>query len=351
MPFAPFLKTVQQIYIVNEKTINEQGDAAFKNPIGTGPYKFISWNEKDKTVELEKYEDYYGEKAHISKLSFKVITDTNTAAIALESGDIDFALKMDSNSYNTLKENSKIVVDYQPTSYMFYLIFNNKEGVTNNKLLRQAISYAIDREAINMIQSDGYDKVADGYIYDGVTGYSGGKVKTYDYDVEKAKALMKEAGIENLKLSFMSDREYVTKIAQVVQSDLAKIGITLNIEQVDAAAFDEKIYGATYEMAYWSNSNYSMDADDLYKWYHSGSGTNVTYYNNPEFDKLVEEARSVADEVKRQELYNKALEIFKNDAPIVPIYFQTQFDAYQKGLKTSGIRPAGYPRFSNYSWE
>lgn len=349
-PFSPFLKAVQQIYIVDEETINEQGEAALKNPIGTGPYRFMEWNEKDQRVSLEKYEDYHGAPANISKLNFTVITDANTAAIALESGDIDFAIKMDANSYYSLKDNDKIVVDSAPTSHMFYLIFNNASGVTANKKLRQAISCAIDRDAIVMVNSDGFDQVTGGYLYEGITGYSGG-VDMYEYNPEYAKELLKEAGLENLELSFMSDREYVAKIAQVVQANLADVGITLNIEQIDAAAFDEKIYGKTYEMAYWSNSNYSMDADDLYKWYYSGSGTNITYYNNQEFDRLVTEARSAASDEEREVIYRQALEIFKEEAPIVPIYFQTQFDAYAKGLKTSGIRPAGYPRFSNYSWE
>ena len=185
-PFAAFLNQVQQIYIVDEDTINEQGEACFKEPVGTGPYKFVEWDETEQSVSLEAYEEYHDTPASIRYLEFKVITDVNTAAIALESGDIDVAPKIDANAYYSLKENENIVIDSAPTSYMFYVIFNNDNGITSNKLFRQAISCAIDREAIVMVNSDGLDQVTDGYVYDGVTGYSGG-VSMYEYDVEKAK--------------------------------------------------------------------------------------------------------------------------------------------------------------------
>lgn len=349
-PFAAFLNQVQQIYIVDEDTINEQGDDCLKNPIGTGPYKFVEWNETEQTITYEANQEYFGKAASIDNLIFKVITDINTAAIALESGDIDVATKIDSNAYYSLKDNDNIVIDSAPTSYMFYVIFNNDNGLTTNKLFRQAVSYAIDRDAIVMVNSDGLDTVTKGYAYEGISGYSGG-VEMYEYNPEKAKELLAESGIENPEVSFIADREYVVKIAEIIQGQLEEVGIKVNVEQIDAAAYDEQIYGKTFQMGYWTNSNYSMDADDLYKWYYSTSGSNITYFNNSEFDSLILEARQENDNAKREELYAEALEIMKEEAPIVPIYFQTQLDAYQKGLVTPGIRAAGYPRYSNYSWE
>ncbi|GIJ51719.1 ABC transporter substrate-binding protein [Virgisporangium aliadipatigenens] len=204
------------------------------HPVGTGPFKFVKWDTANKSVELERNDAYYGEKAKVKKLIFKTISDVNARKQALKNGEIQGYDLVDPADIPGLKSDGFNILP-RPAFNVLYLAINQSgpgKAATSNVKVRQAIAHAINREAIVKAKYPDGSSVAINFQPPGLEGYNDGVTK-YEYSTEKAKQLLAEAGVTNLKLKFHYPTE-VTRpympapkdIYELIAADLTKAGIT-----------------------------------------------------------------------------------------------------------------------------
>ncbi|MET8909415.1 ABC transporter substrate-binding protein [Micromonospora sp. NPDC004551] len=220
-------------------TVKQNGDSfeysAFANehPVGTGPFTFGGWDKAKGEITLNRNPDYWGEKAKVDKLVIKIIEDENTRKQELRAGTvqgIDFPAPADRKA---LAGEGFQVLD-RPAFNILYLGFNQKNPKLKDLRVRQAIAYALNRQGLVQTKGPGGTKVADEFMPDTVLGYAQ-DVQKYDYNVDKAKQLLKEAGAENLTLNFYYptdvSRPYMPnpqEIFTVLANDLQAVGIKVN---------------------------------------------------------------------------------------------------------------------------
>lgn len=329
--------------IVPKAYVEDVGDEGFANaPIGTGPYKFVSWSSGEK-IQLEAFDEYWQGEPSIKDISFMIMTDKNTAAIALESGEID-VLYAPSPADRTQLESLENVqfLNEDGSVYMWVVAFNNESEIFKNQKVREAISYAIDRQEMVDGYLDGFGIVTEMPIVPSVFGYDP-SFKNNEYNLEKAKALLSEAGYPNgfsctIKLNQSST---YTEPAQILQAQLRKIGIDLEFELQERAAFLQDVTtDANYDITLYMFTAGYTDADYvLYGRLHSDNigSTNYLKYSNPNVDKMLDQARTSTNEEERMELYYKISEYVRDEAPFIPLF--TDNVSIAANSKLTGVRP------------
>ncbi len=324
--------------IVNEKAHTEAGDSYGSSPettIGTGAYILQEYKEGEYAV-FEANENYFMGAPVIKKVEMKVISDADAAMIALQTGEIDAWFDdIPSISYDTLEKNSAINIANYSSARMFRLLLNNEEGIMSNKEVRKAIAYAIDREKALLIGQEGYGIVVDnpgGPDYTGQPGYG----TYYNQDIEKAKRIIQEQGLEGQELTI---KTYTTmpyvNIATSIQDDLSKIGLDIKIMQMERNAFiDDVLIDTQFDMAVMSYGSVTRDMDemmtclltDMIGWF------NYNLYANPEFDEIANKGKRELDPEKRKRIYAEAIRIYTDDAVEVPLYYPIGSTAYSNKL-------------------
>lgn len=351
-PQAPFLKNLAMscFGIASPTAIEKYGDKFRDNPVGTGPFKFVEWKQNDRIV-LEKNEDYW-QKGYpkLNKLIFRVIPENSARLNALKNGEIDVMDGLNNSDEAGVKSDSNLQVIKRPSMNVGYLGFQTTVKPFDNKLVRQALNYAIDKKAIIDAFYGGQAIPAVNAMPPAIEGYNE-DVKDYPYNLEKAKALLKEAGYPN---GFEMDlwampvaRPYMPegmKIAEVIQESFSKIGVKAKIQSVDWATYLDKAAKGEFPayMLGWTGDN--GDADNfLYTLLDKDSigSNNYSFYSNDELHDILIQAQSEADQSKRNELYKQAQVIIKDDAPWVPLVHSTPLLAGAKNMVNYLPHPTG----------
>lgn len=329
-PLGFFLQNLAMSYfaITSPAALEEYGAKINENPVGTGPFKFVSWS-KDDSIVLEKFEDYRVEGLpKLDQVIFSVIPDNASRLIALKSGEIDIMDGLNPDDAAGVESDDNLVLYERAENNFGYVGFNVEKEPFTNKTLRQAISHAIDRQAIADALYAGYAVPAKNPLPPSYMGYND-EVEAYEYDVEKAKELLAEAGYpDGLEIElwtmpvarpYMPDPETV---AVIIQSNLAEIGITANIVREEWAPYLEKTMNGEHQMYMlgWSGTNGDPDYFLSSLLHGSNVGTsNREFYANPDVDALLDQAKVAIDQEERAELYKQAQELIAEDAPMVPL--------------------------------
>ena len=349
-PFGPILAHLSHTAasIFSEKAVTDAGADYHLHPIGTGPYKYVSRDSGDK-VTLEAFEDYYKGEAAIKNLVFRNIPEGTNRTIGLETGEVDIAYEIEPIDVGTVKDHKDLTLVEEPSLSTAYIGFNlNKEPFTDVRV-RQAINHAIDVEEIIDVVLEGAGTKATGPINDKVFGYNT-DLTGYDYDPEKAKSLLADAGFEDgfSTTIWTNDNPVRIKIAEIVLSHLADVGIDATMEIVEWGAYLERTAAGEHDMFILGWVTVTGDADyGLYALYHSsqhGGAGNRTFYDNPEVDRLLEEGRTLGDLDERFDAYAQAQQLIVDDAPQIFLYFQTQNVGMQNYIDGFRMHPAGHHR-------
>jgi peptide/nickel transport system substrate-binding protein len=322
---APFLYELAYSFAVYSEKATEAGGEDFKDkPVGCGPYQLVS-KKTGEGVTLKAYDKYYGGKAPIENIVFKVIPDGSTALVALENGEIDLSQYIPPASYPIVKENKKLALLQTPYSRVFNLILNTSAApFKDNVKLRQAIAHAIDKQFLVDVSLEGYGTVAVTLVNDTFIA-APRNISQYavQYDVARAKALLKEAGYENgkglptLKLTTI---EMFKKQSEIIKAALKEIGIEVSIEMAELSAYLSMQSGGKLQMGLMS-TNQGGDASVFATLLNKGSTNNGAVYDNPEVERLFSEAAAELDNEKRSKIYDKLYKIVMDDMPYVSIYF------------------------------
>jgi len=341
-PYAPFLRALPSLLITSLNVINKFGNKTITEVVGTGPYKFVSW-EKGKKIVLERNDDYWGQKPYIKRIEWLIIPEASTRLAALLAGDVDFAYNLPPTDLERVKNDPRFTV-LTPTSNRVIFIAIQPRGPLADPRVRQALNYAIDKDAIINSVLYGLAIKADSIVPPHFFGYV--PMKPYEYDPQKARRLLEEAGFpfdKKLVLLHPTGRYLQDKqVAEAIQAYLSKIGVQVELKTMDWPSFVASILKPLDQKDFdllllgWGST--VPDAHFvLYFNFHSSQaapkGLGEAHYNNSEVDKLLEQAAKETDENKRLELYKKATEIIWNDAPWIFLYVQKWFFASTKDLK------------------
>jgi len=334
--------------ITNQKAIEEAGDLYVWKPVGTGPYQFVSWVQGDE-CKLKAFDKYWDGKPKIENLVMRIIPEDSQAMIELELGNVDVVLGPSLTDVERVKNGSVdgVSLGNYKDGNVWNLLFNYEKEWTFNKKLRQAISYAINKEDIVKGAYNGYATVANQPMS---SLFKGAYIEEYDpsvystYDPEKAKQLLSEAGYKpgELNLVMVTDLDdTIIDMAQLIKKNLSDVGINLEIRSYDSATAVGIFIGG--------------DEDDVHMNITlSGNGYPIVYlkFSDPAyspnwdhaadsglFDKVYEYYKKALASTDRDECYNyvkEGVRIEVEETLMVPIVETETFYLYASNLKSLG---------------
>lgn len=354
--FAPSLSNFSQRGIIPKHIWSKVNIADWDNasdilnkPIGTGPYKFVEF-KPDQYVELERNEDYFGGAPKIEKFVFKV-TNTETELSELAKGDLDVVTLTSTKEedFKMLKDAGMKIEEKPSANYQFMTMNSNKEFFKDKKV-RQAITYAINREGMVKSLIGEHGQVVNAPISLAGWAYPESGLNTYDYNVDKAKELLNEAGwsenngaLEKDGVKFEVDMLVPTgnkvreQSAPIIQQNLKDVGIIVNISTMDIGSAMAKTHGeGDYDMGLFG---FTLEVDpgdaDCY-WASSianGSQFNFSNFINTKSDELLDKATKTIDRNERKEIYAEWGKLINEEAPYVFLYSQNDIRAYNPKLE------------------
>jgi peptide/nickel transport system substrate-binding protein len=339
---------------MSKNYVETKGDDAIKRePMGTGAYKLKEWVAGDH-ITLEANENYFQGAPAIKTVTIKPITDKNTGLIALENKEIDAYLNINTSDISIVEGNESLAFYSTDQAAVLMLNMNIEAGPLQNVKVRQALSYAINKDDIIAGALEGIGKPANSPIPPVADGYSA-DVKGYEHNAEKAKELLKEAGYSDLTLTLkLKEDSKNQKVAQIIQSNLKDAGITVDIDVMESGAYSNEIYvNGNYELSIGSWSGMFLDAYSvIYSQFHkdcNGPTGNITHVKDDELSNLLDEALLAQDEEKVKAYESVVENIYENAYNIPLVFEQTTIttNANLKGVKAS---PLGIYMFKNLSW-
>lgn len=333
-PQAVFLKNMAMspFGIASPAALEQYGDKFNENPVGTGPFKFVEWKRNDKIV-IEKFADYWMEGyPKLDRVIFRSIPENSARLNALKTGEVDLIDGVNFSDVPQIEADSNLQIFSRPSMNVAYLGLTSTRGPLVDKKVRQALNHAVDKETLVSAFFEGYAEPAKNPMPPVIAGYND-EIEDYPFDLEKAKQLLAEAGYPDgfeMELWAMPvPRPYMPdgqKIAEALKSNFDKIGVKAKIVSFEWGTYLDKAAAGEADsfLLGWTGDN--GDADNfLYVLLDKDNiGTNnYTYYENDELHDIFIEAQSEVDETKRDELYKKAQEIIKDDAPWIPLAHST----------------------------
>lgn len=325
------------VYIVSEKAVKELGNDGFAmKPVGTGPFQFDKGTPAEKT-EVVRHEKYWGDKAIVDRLVFHIITEPATLFSAFETGEIDLMSGLtDMDKLLEYRANpDKYYIDSTPSRQLLYVGLNYQDKYFSDQKVRDAFSYAIDRDEIIRDFYMGLEQPAGGFIPE-MTKYAVTDYWHPVYDLEKAKELLKEAGYPNgIETEFYCPDDHLSMgPATVVQSYLTQAGIKAALKAVDFGIYIDAVRNGTAPIWLLYNST-GVLPDETLKRYTSAfiPGNNWCSFNDPEYDKLVAEAIGAKTEDAKREASIKAQERLLDAGILYSICTYTEHTAMQSNIK------------------
>lgn len=339
-PYAPFMAYMTSVYasIVPKEVVEEKGNL-MQTACGTGPFMLKEWIP-DNHVTLVKNPSYFMDgQPKLDGIVFHIMPDESSRLAALRTGKVHIT-KLSPQSIPLVKDNKDInIISYQSNEYS-YLGFNMTIEPFNNKKVRQAISLAVNRPEIAQTIYGG-NAVVSGPVPPSLKKWSIDVESTemYQYNIEKAKQLLAEAGYPNGFETVITAGLYddIRDTAQLLQKQLEAIGIKATIQNLESGQYVDAWKNKNHQMMAGRNGSGS-DPDRALGFFFSTKGSaNVWGYSNPEFDALTEEAKITVDETKRLELYKKAQEILIDDSP--NLFIISPMDYYFTRTELKGFNP------------
>lgn len=353
-PNAPFLSSVAMVWqgIVSPTATKKYNCDAGQRPVGTGPFKFVEAVRNDH-ITVEANRDYWGGRPKVDRIIFKIVPESATRTLMLERNQAQILADVPPSDYPRVTGNPQLKIYRQPGLTILGVGMSNDLGPLQDKRVRQAMNYAVDKDAINK------------GLYGGATTASQGmppvlwgfnkSVQPYPYDPAKAKALLTEAGYPNgfpvEMMVYANPRGYNpvggAKLGEAVQGYLAKVGVSVKITQYEWGAYLQKLrrtQWAGFAICGWSGDNGDPDnfLGDLFE-YDEAAGKPRTNdcgrHRNPAYDTLMVQGRQTTDQAKRAQIYQQANQILRDDAPWIFINHMNQVRATRANVKGFLLNP------------
>ncbi|WP_416145233.1 ABC transporter substrate-binding protein [Planococcus koreensis] len=318
-----------------------------ENPVGTGAFKLKSYTSGQNVV-LERNDDFYGDIALLDEVEYKVLADANTHVAQLLSGELSIFALDDLAAIDRIESAENVTIEARETPRFFWIIANQEVEKYQDVRVRQAILHSIDRQNIIDTVLKGYATIADAGIAPALKDYYTDDVTRYDYDPERAKELLAEAGWEDTDGDGIVDKDGepftidfeigiqgdLEAISQMVQQYLVKTGFDVNLNAMEwNSMIQEVVVNRDYEMSlnWW---RYPADPD-LSAYMHSNSiaGNNITAYQNPELDALLDAGAQTSDVEERKEIYIEAQKFMAEELPYIFLWYPQEAQVRASNLK------------------
>jgi glutathione transport system substrate-binding protein len=348
-PFSPFINVLAHPsgVIISPAALQKYGkDIAF-NPVGTGPFTFVEWKQTD-YLKVKKFDGFWQKGLpKVDTLTWKPVVDNNTRATVMQTGEAHFAYPLPFEQAEKLKQNDKVDVVAGSSIVQRWLAMNTLQKPFDDVRVRQAVNYAINKEAIAKVAFSGYAVPAEGPVPPGVEYAQ--RFGVWPYDLKKAKALLKEAGYPNgFETTLWSAYNHSTaqKVIEVAQQQLAQVGIKAQIQALEAGQRVERVESwkdpktAPVRMYYIGWSSSTGEADWALRPLLASEAwppglINTAYYKNALVDGNIAKALNTTDKAEKEALYKAAQEQIWKDAPWV--FLVTEKMLYARARNVSGI--------------
>lgn len=323
-------------------------------PVGSGPFLLLQWRPGEELV-LVANPCYFGGDARLDWIQFRVLANTTTRLLEMKKGEVDLLQNcVPSYAVKFMERIPEVKVIHEPGITYQYLGYNLTDPILRRKEVRQAISHAIDREAIINHTLKGLAVKAEGVVLAPLHWAYEGNIHTYDYDPQRSKELLDAAGLPDpdgdgprmrFFLSYKTSTDMETmEIAQIIKGYLKGVGIGLEVRSFEWGTFFEDIMKGNFQV-------YSLrwigvvDPDIFYYLFHSSSfppnGANRGRYHNPELDKLLEVSRRTVDQIQRKRLYSRIQQILAEDAVYTSLWYRDNLVVMRKEFRGFQIYAGG----------
>ncbi len=326
-PWRPLLAALGERpgFVVSPTAVENSGDQFALNPVGSGPFKFVEW-VPDSHIIVERFDDYWDEgKPYLDRIEMRHVPDTQVAVTMVRTGEAQLTDEVDPPMVEALADATDLhVVNYESWRWNSMQMDVDKPPFDNTDF-RQALAYGTDRETVLQLVFGGTGRVmthpiAGGWAYDPQLD------SLMQYDPAKAQELLASSGVAGQTLTMTTDNTRInTDLVQLLQAQYQELGVNVQIETVDSADYFSLIKDDTIP---WGPANWTPRADPdglLRILWHSTGFQNSNGYNNPEVDRLLDEAAGIYDTEKAAELYHEAERIIVEDASYVFIQAPAEF--------------------------
>ena len=326
------------------------GDEMTLHPIGSGPFKFVS-SETDREVVLERNDNYWREKAKVTRVRFSVVPDVNTRALELRKGSGDIAVNsLTPDMVLTLSRDNGLLVERSPGTRLAYLAFNLRDPILKDVRVRQAFAYALDRRPMIEFLWRGEAQAARSVLPTQSWAYNG-DVPAYEHDPVKANQLLDAAGYprvngERFHITMKTSTDENTRLmVAVMQQQLREVGVVLDIRSFEFATFFADVTHGAFQIygLRWIGGNedpdifeYAFDSAKI-----PPNGANRGFYSNPRLDGLIDQARRQIDSAARQPLYFEVQRILANDLPYINLWYLDNVVVHTPRVKNLRLNPSG----------
>jgi peptide/nickel transport system substrate-binding protein len=373
-PYAPLLYSVAMLYagIVSPTAVQRLGADFSRRPVGTGPFKFEEWRTNDR-ITITRNDDYWGQKAHLDRMVFRVIPEESARMIALRTGEADMVLVPAPAQLAAFARDPNFRVAQATGLRVVFIGMNLTRPPLSDVRVRRALVMAANRQSILQNILEGAAGPADGILAPGVFGYKPMGLDTlYPYNPQRARQLLQEAGFRPgpdgimqregipLVLTLLSARGRYFKdaeISEAYQAQLREIGVRLDVQFLEWATVFTNVRAATldYHLFTLGWVTTTADADySLLPMFRSDQapprGWNTWRYVNPEFDRVVDAARTSLSPREREELYGRAQDLIARDIMFIPWYTTREIAVMKANVNGFVPHPVEYNQGFTYVW-
>ena len=353
-PNAPFLSSLAMVWqgIMSPEATKKYNCDAGQHPVGTGPFKFVEAVRNDH-ITVGANPDYWGGRPKVDRIVFQIVPESATRMLKLERSEVQILADVPPSDYSRVTGNSALKLYQQPGLTILGVSMSNDLGPFKDRRVRQAMNYAVDKDAVNKGLYGGATTASQG-MPPVLWGYNKA-VQPYPYDVAKAKQLLQEAGFPNgfstEMMVYANPRGYNpiggAKLGEAVQGYLAKVGINIKISQYEWGAYLDKFRHTPWEgfaITGWSGDNGDPDnfLGDLFEWDEVAGKqrvNNTSRHHNPAYDKLMVDGRQVTNQAKRVQIYEQANKILHDDAAWIFINHTNQVRAARATVRGFLLNP------------
>ena len=329
-PNPDFLSYVSSVSIVPAGY-----DQQATQPVGTGPFKFVSRSVQENII-LERHEDYYGTPAYLDRVTYRIYEDSNALFTALNSGALDLVAHLTSDQVSNLTNGYGVLEGTMNLVQALYL--NHAVEPFNDVRVRQALCYAVDVDAMLALTADGHGTKVGSSMYPAFTKYFDASLAdAYPHDVEKAKALLAEAGYPDgfsFTITVPSNYQPHVDTAEVLVEQLSQVGITAQIDLVDWNTWLEDVYGnRNFETTVVGFDSSILNASGMLARWVTGSDQNMINYSDPDYDAAYAAAQATVDDAEQTAYYKECLQILSDTAANVYLQDLADFVAINPALE------------------
>ncbi|URQ61996.1 glutathione ABC transporter substrate-binding protein GsiB [Pantoea alhagi] len=351
-PFSAFINILAHpaVAMISPTALKKYGKEIGFHPVGTGPYQFVTWNQTD-FVKVKKWDGYWKPGyPKLDSITWRPIVDNNTRAAMLQTGEANFAFPIPYEQAKRLEQNSKLDLVSTPSIMQRYISFNVTQKPFDNPKVREAINYAINREALSKVAFAGYATPATGIVPPSIAYAQ--SYPAIEYNPAKARQLLKEAGYpDGFSTTLWSSHNHSTaqKVLQFTQQQLAQVGIKVKVTAMDAGQRAAEVEGkgqkeSGVRMFYTGWSASTGEADwALTPLFATASWPpaifNTAFYSNEQVDKDLNDALKTTDTAKKAQLYKDAQDRIWNDRPWAPLVVEKLVSAHSKSLSGFYMMP------------